>query len=78
MTKIKTADASGAVLDWLVAKCEGADVGIISPGWVVKASCSVFDNLRAHIKLNGGSIYATEADAQAWAGFNKWCRGGGV
>lgn len=37
-----------------------------------------YDNLRAHIKLNGGSIYATEADAQAWAGFNKWCRGGGV
>ena len=32
----------------------------------------------AHIKLNGGSIYATEADAQAWADFNKWCRGGGV
>lgn len=37
-----------------------------------------YDNLRAHIKLNGGSIYATEADAQAWADFNKWCWGGGV
>ena len=37
-----------------------------------------YDNLRTHIKLNGGSIYATEADAQAWADFDKWCRGGGA
>ena len=37
-----------------------------------------YDNLRANIKRNGGSIYATEADAQAWAEFDKWCRGGGV
>lgn len=37
-----------------------------------------YDNLRTHIKLNGGSIYATETDAQAWADFHKWCRGGGV
>ena len=37
-----------------------------------------YDNLRAHIQMNGGSIYATEADAQAWAGFDKWCRGGGA
>lgn len=37
-----------------------------------------YDNLRTHIKMNGGSIYATEADAQAWAEFDKWCRGGGV
>ena len=37
-----------------------------------------YDNLLAHIKMNGGSIYATEADAQAWADFEKWCRGGGV
>lgn len=37
-----------------------------------------YDNLLAHIKMNGGSVYATEADAQAWADFNKWCRGGGV
>lgn len=35
------------------------------------------DNLRTHIKRNGGSVYATEADAQAWADFDKWCRGGG-
>ena len=25
-----------------------------------------------------GRLYATEADAQAWAEFDKWCRGGGV
>ena len=37
-----------------------------------------YDNLRRRIKMNGGSIYATEADAQAWADFDKWCRGGGV
>ena len=37
-----------------------------------------YDNLRRSIKMNGGSIYATEADAQAWADFDKWCRGGGV
>lgn len=37
-----------------------------------------YDNLRAHIKMNGGSVYATEADAQAWADFFKWCRGGGA
>ena len=37
-----------------------------------------YDNLLAHIKMNGGSVYATEADAQAWADFDKWCRGGGV
>ena len=37
-----------------------------------------YDHLRTHIKRNGGSVYATEADAQAWADFNKWCRGGGV
>ena len=36
-----------------------------------------YDNLLAHIKMNGGSVYATEADAQAWAEFDKWCRGGG-
>lgn len=23
-------------------------------------------------------LHDTEADAQAWAGFDKWCRGGGV
>ena len=37
-----------------------------------------YDNLRRRIKMNGGSIYATDADAQAWADFDKWCRGGGV
>ena len=37
-----------------------------------------YDNLRRSIKMNGGSIYATEADAQAWADFDKWCRGGGA
>ena len=37
-----------------------------------------YDDLRYRIKMNGGSIYATEADAQAWADFDKWCRGGGV
>lgn len=37
-----------------------------------------YDKLRAKIKQNGGSIYATEADAQAWADFDKWCRGGGA
>ena len=37
-----------------------------------------YDNLRTHIKMNGGDIYATEADAQAWADFFKWCRGGGA
>ena len=37
-----------------------------------------YDALRALIKENGGSIYATEADAQAWAEFYKWCRGGGA
>lgn len=59
MTKIKTADASGAVLDWLVAKCEGADVGIISPGWVVKASCSVFGTRRLLCPLEeGGEFYS--------------------
>ena len=36
-----------------------------------------YEHLRTHIKLNGGGIYATEADAQAWADFDKWCRGGG-
>ena len=37
-----------------------------------------YDNLRTHIKMNGGSIYATEAGAQAWADFGTWCRGGGA
>ena len=37
-----------------------------------------YDKLRALIKQNGGSIYATAADARAWADFNKWCRGGGA
>ena len=37
-----------------------------------------YDNLRALIKQNGGSVYATEAECQAWANFDKWCRGGGV
>ena len=23
-------------------------------------------------------VHASESDAQAWADFNKWCRGGGV
>ncbi len=59
MTKIKTADASDAVLDWLVAKCEGADVGIISPGWVVKASYSVFNTRRLLCPLEeGGEFYS--------------------
>lgn len=37
-----------------------------------------YDNLRASIKQNGGSVYATEAECRAWADFDKWCRGGGV
>ena len=28
--------------------------------------------------LAAGQLYATEADVQAWAEFDKWCRGGGV
>ena len=36
------------------------------------------DNLLADIRMNGGGVYATKADAQAWADFNKWCLGGGV
>ena len=59
MTKIKTAGASGAALDWLVAKCEGVDVGIISQGWVVKASCSVFGTRRLLCPLEeGGEFYS--------------------
>ena len=57
MTKIKTDEASGAALDWLVAKCEGADVGIISPGWVVKASYSVFSTRRLLCPLEGGGEF---------------------
>ena len=37
-----------------------------------------YDHLRRLIKMNGGSMYATEAECQAWADFNKWCRGGGA
>ena len=37
-----------------------------------------YDNLRALIKQNGGSVYDTEADALAWSEFDKCCRGGGV
>ena len=37
-----------------------------------------YDNLRASIKQNGGSVYATEAECQAWAEFDKWCRVGGA
>ena len=59
MTKIKTDEASGAALDWLVAKCEGADVGIVSPGWVVKASYSVFGTRRLLCPLEeGGEFYS--------------------
>ena len=28
--------------------------------------------------LAAGQLYATEADVQAWAEFDKWCRGGGA
>ena len=28
--------------------------------------------------FNTGSLYATAADAQAWADFDLWCRGGAV
>ena len=37
-----------------------------------------YDNLRALIKQNGGSVYATKDDCRAWAEFDKCCRGGGV
>ena len=30
------------------------------------------------LALKHAAIHATAADAQAWADFNKWCRGGGV
>lgn len=59
MTKVATSALTDAVLDWLVAKCEGADVGIISPGWVVKASCSVFGTRRLLCPLEeGGEFYS--------------------
>lgn len=59
MTKVAASALTDAVLDWLVAKCEGADVGIISPGWVVKASCSVFGTRRLLCPLEeGGEFYS--------------------
>lgn len=36
------------------------------------------DDHREIRALEQGNLYATEADAQAWAEFDKWCRGGGV
>lgn len=57
--KVKTRDLTGSALDWAVAKCEGADVGIISPGWVVKASYSVFGTRRLLCPLEeGGEFYS--------------------
>lgn len=56
---MKTTELSGAALDWAVAKCEGADVGIISPRWVVKASYSVFNTRRLLCPLEeGGEFYS--------------------
>ena len=37
-----------------------------------------YDEIRTSIEQNGGSVYASKEDAQAWADFFKWCRGGGV
>ena len=57
--KVKTRDLTGSALDWAVAKCAGADVGIISPGWVVKASYSVFSTRRLLCPLEeGGEFYS--------------------
>ena len=57
--KIKTSELTDAALDWAVAKCEGADVGIISPRWVVKASYSVFNTRRLLCPLEeGGEFYS--------------------
>lgn len=59
MPKVAVGALTGAALDWLVAKCEGADVGIISPGWVVKASYSVFGTRRLLCPLEeGGEFYS--------------------
>ena len=57
--KIKTSELTGAALDWALSKCEGADVGIISPRWVVKASYSVFNTRKLLCPLEeGGEFYS--------------------
>ena len=55
---------------WYISEANGIQSG--------RKDIDYYDNLRALIQMNGGSVYATEADAQAWADFNKWCRGGGA
>ena len=51
-----------------------SELGSIKRGFEVSA---YYDEIRSLLKHNGGGLYASKEDAQAWADFNKWCRGGG-
>ena len=50
-----------------------SEVNTIKMGF---AKSKYHNEIRTQIEQNGGSVYDTEADAQAWADFDKWCRGG--
>lgn len=45
--------------------------------WVgIPSGLTWSQNEREEIALDKGLLYATEADAQQWTGFDAWCRGG--
>ena len=58
---------------------KGAEYWIVNNATHSGAMCLHWgDHIGERLALNYNTIHATAADAQAWAEFDKWCRGGGV
>ena len=57
---------------------KGAEYWIVNNATHSGAMCLHWDDhIGERLALNHNTIHATAADAQAWADFDKWCRGGG-
>ena len=57
---------------------KGAEYWIVNNATHSGAMCLYWDDhIGERLALNHNTIHATAADAQAWAEFDKWCRGGG-
>ncbi|MFD1709717.1 hypothetical protein FVQ98_10505 [Ottowia sp. GY511] len=58
---------------------KGAEYWIVNNAVNSGAMCLHWDGqIGERLALNHNTIHATSDDAQAWAEFDKWCRGGGA
>ena len=74
--KIKVAEATGSVLDWLVAKCEGINIVRNHPGWayIPKGKCSYYKWTPTTNWKQGGPIVEREVhNLFKHNGGTEWC-----